>query len=80
LLKGVLSIHPDLLNLLDDTEIEKSTSKKNLGNHTRLHHWSRGHLFFYHPYDHIDFWQPIYQYVNNTNACVILHAEMIIIT
>jgi hypothetical protein len=62
-LTSVLSTNNSLINLLDDTELEKTTCKKDLGDHKRLRHWSRGHLFVCRPCGHIDFWQPIYRYV-----------------
>ena len=56
-------MNPDMVAILDDTPAHHITKcSKDLGTHTRLRHWSRGHVFICRPCGHIDFWQPIYRF------------------
>ena len=47
-------MNPDMVAILDDTPAHHITKcSKDLGTHTRLRHWSRGHVFICRPCGHI---------------------------
>lgn len=57
-----LQSHPDLASNLTLSD-EAPKCRKDLGDHGKLRHWSRGHVFIVRSCGHIDFWAPIFKLV-----------------
>ena len=53
----------------DLTIVKQSDCRKDLGERSRLRHWSRGHVFIVHCCGHIDTWKPIFKYENVVHDC-----------
>ena len=52
--------HPELLG--DDEVIQPiSQCRKDTGDHRRMRHWSRGHLFIVRTCGHIETWRPLFK-------------------